>query len=700
MGLQEWWRTAVVYEVYLRSFADSDGDGVGDIGGLRGKLPYLADLGVDAVWVTPWYPSPMADGGYDVSDYCDIDPRFGTLADADDLLADAHARGLRVIIDLVANHTSDQHPWFRAALAAEPGAPERRRYFFRDGRDDGEAPPNDWISAFGGPAWTRVREADGRPGQWYLHTFAPEQPDLDWEHPGVREDFDDVLRFWLDRGVDGLRVDAAPAMAKAPGLRTPGTRRMLQFPRDWVDNPHWDVDGVHDVLRRWRAIGNAYGATACSSPRPSSGPRAAEPLRAARRDAHELQLRLPDRPLGRPRLRAVVDETRRARAGRRAGHLGALQSRRDPTRDRFGRRTPARASGEPPCPPDRRTRSSASGGPGRPCSSPWRCPGSAYLYQGEARAARGRRPARGGAAGPDVKRSGYAERGRDGCRVPLPWSGDRPPFGFTTDGVEPWLPSPRVGRLSRSPRSGPTPPPRCRLPDRTPSAARAALPARRPVVLAAHHRRRRAGIRPRAYLPVCGEPVVATGGRRLRGAGAGRQRSVVRRTRPGRCRLAGADEVTPTPSGELLESGNTQARRERWAALSPATRRLVVVLGVLCVAAAGLVWFRDWSAERELRNRVALTTALSISSSSTTPPGGQVGYYVVVRNEGRRRVSVTAVEGTTDRLRLRMRDDAARPVDPGTETAIPLSVLLSCAPGAGRSGSPWRSACAGRTAVR
>src|SRR4051794_28282165 len=166
-GERPWWRRAVVYEVYLRSFADSDGDGLGDVGGLRARLPYLADLGIDAIWVTPWYPSPMADGGYDVIDHRDVDPRFGTLAEVDALVREAHALGLRLVVDLVANHTSEQHPWFVAARAAGRGAPERGRYFFRDGRAGGGQPPNDWISAFGGPAWTRVREPDGEPGQWY-----------------------------------------------------------------------------------------------------------------------------------------------------------------------------------------------------------------------------------------------------------------------------------------------------------------------------------------------------------------------------------------------------------------------------------------------------------------------------------------------------------------------------------------------------
>ena len=446
MGHREWWRDAVVYEVYLRSFADSDGDGVGDIRGLRGKLPYLADLGVDAVWVTPWYPSPMADGGYDVSDYCDIDPRFGTLADADDLLADAHARGLRVIIDLVANHTSDQHPWFRAAVAAGPGSPQRERYFFRDGRDDGQAPPNDWISAFGGPAWTRVREADGRPGQWYLHTFAPEQPDLDWEHPGVREDFDAVLRFWLDRGVDGLRVDAAPAMAKAPGLPDAGHAPGARFEsRTWVDSPHWDVDGVHDVLRRWRAIGNAYEGDRLFVT--EAVVRTPERLsRYVRPDEMHTSFNFDylTAPWDARRLRAVVDESIAALEPVGAPATWVLSSH-DETRHvtRFGRAYTGAGFGGAVVPT----------GPTDPVLGLRRAraallftlalPGSAYLYQGEELGL------------PEVedlpeevlqdptwKRSGHTERGRDGCRVPLPWSGDRPPFGFTADGVEPWLPQP------------------------------------------------------------------------------------------------------------------------------------------------------------------------------------------------------------------------------------------------------------------
>ncbi len=250
----DWWRHAVVYQIYPRSFADANGDGVGDVAGIRAKLPHLAASGVDAIWISPWYPSPMVDAGYDVSDYRDIEPVFGTLAEADALVAEAHAAGIKVIIDIVPNHTSDQHALFRAALAAGPGSPERELYIFREGRgSSGELPPNDWQSNFGGPAWTRVAD-----GQWYLHLFAPGQPDVDWRHPGVRAEFEQTLRFWFDRGVDGFRIDVAHGMAKdwelpdLDGLEFP-------LPEDAEhDHPHWDQPGVHEIFREWRRVADEY----------------------------------------------------------------------------------------------------------------------------------------------------------------------------------------------------------------------------------------------------------------------------------------------------------------------------------------------------------------------------------------------------------------------------------------------------------
>jgi len=219
MHSDAWWHDAVIYQIYPRSFADSDGDGVGDLRGIDTRLSALRDLGVDAVWLSPFYPSPQADAGYDVSDYRSVDPLFGTLADADHLIATAHDYGLKIILDLVPNHTSSAHAWFAEALASAPGSPARDRYLFRNGRGPGgDEPPNSWRSVFGGPAWERVIEEDGTPGQWYLHLFDVSQPDLNWANADVRAEFVSVLRFWLDRGVDGFRVDVAHGLIKEANL--------------------------------------------------------------------------------------------------------------------------------------------------------------------------------------------------------------------------------------------------------------------------------------------------------------------------------------------------------------------------------------------------------------------------------------------------------------------------------------------------
>ena len=283
-----WWRDAVIYQIYPRSWADADGDGIGDLPGITARLPYLRDLGVDAVWLSPFYVSPMHDAGYDVADYRDIDPRFGTLADADAMIATAHDLGLKVLVDLVPNHTSSEHEWFRAALAAAPGSPERDRYVFRDGRGPhGDEPPNNWPSVFGGRGWTRVTEADGSPGQWYLHIFDVTQPDLNWQNPEVREELESVLRFWCDRGVDGFRVDVAHGLVKKDGLpdwhgpvglydevdadagpqgvgrdveALEGHDGALVLDHSATGNaPMWDQDDVHEIYRSWRRVLDSYG---------------------------------------------------------------------------------------------------------------------------------------------------------------------------------------------------------------------------------------------------------------------------------------------------------------------------------------------------------------------------------------------------------------------------------------------------------
>jgi alpha-glucosidase len=412
-----WWRHAVIYQVYPWSFADSDGDGIGDLRGVRSRLPYLRFLGVDALWLNPFYPSPQADNGYDVADYRDVDPRFGTLADAGALIRDAHALGLRVIIDLVPNHTSSEHPWFRGALAAAPGSAERGRYLFRDGRGPGgDRPPNNWTSNFGGRAWTRVPD-----GQWYLHLFAPEQPDLDWTNTEVREEFHAILRYWLDRGVDGFRIDVAHGLAKDPQMPDLG-----EEPPPSGGHPHWDVDEVHDVYRGWRRIAEEY---------PGDRVFVGE-IWVQTVDRLALYLR-PDElhtafnfafltaPWEAAALKAAVDESLRALERVGAPATWVL-SNHDVVRHvtRYG-------GGELGV---RRARAAAL--------LMLALPGSAYLYQGEELGLpevedlpdRVRRD-------PVFERSGGAEPGRDGCRVPLPWSGASASLGFGP-GAESWLPQP------------------------------------------------------------------------------------------------------------------------------------------------------------------------------------------------------------------------------------------------------------------
>jgi alpha-glucosidase len=441
-----WWRDAVMYEVYLRSFADGNGDGVGDLPGLRARLPYLAELGVDGIWITPWYRSPMADGGYDVADYTDIDPLFGTLEDARAVVEEAHELGLKVIVDFVANHTSSEHAWFQQALAAAPGSPERARYHFRDGRGEGGSqPPNDWISAFGGPAWTRITQPDGTPGQWYLHLFAPAQPDLNWDNREVREGVEQWLRFWFDFGLDGLRVDAASGFAKAPGLPDFGFGPGSIFePVNWVDAPLWDVEEVHDILRSWRAVADEYpGDRLFVGEVVVNG---AERLaRYMRPDELHTTFNLDflKCPLDVTRLRTTIADTIAA-----FGPVGApatwTLSNHDETRHvtRYGRAY----TGVPMPPPWPFPDSDRELGTRRARAMllvMLGLPGCVYLYQGEEL---GQWEVE-DLPDEDIQdpvwvSSGNTIRGRDGCRVPIPWSGTQPPFGFSSEGVRPWIGQP------------------------------------------------------------------------------------------------------------------------------------------------------------------------------------------------------------------------------------------------------------------
>ena len=428
-GRPAWWREAVIYQVYVRSFADGNGDGVGDLLGVRTRLPYLRELGVDALWITPFYASPMADGGYDVTEHREVDPLFGTLGDAEALIAEAHALGLRVIFDLVPNHSSDRHRWFREALAAGPGSPARARYLFRAGRGEaGELPPNDWESVFGGPAWTRITEPDGTPGEWYLHLFDPAQPDLDWRHPEVRAEHEDILRFWLDRGVDGFRVDVAHGMIKHPDLPDVGFTEQIQMLGHTV-LPYFDQDEVHEIHRSWRRILDSYPGERMAVAE-AWAPTLERLAAYVRPD--ELHQAFNFHFLGTDwnskALREVIEgslQTSRLVGAPTTWVLSNHDIRRHVTRYGGG------ALGL------RRARAAAL--------MMMALPGSAYVYQGEE-------------LGleevldlpeellqdPQRLRSADGSSGRDGCRVPLPWQGERAPFGFTPlDLAEGWLPAPR-----------------------------------------------------------------------------------------------------------------------------------------------------------------------------------------------------------------------------------------------------------------
>ncbi|MEV0808148.1 glycoside hydrolase family 13 protein [Micromonospora sp. NPDC050200] len=426
----DWWRSAVVYQVYVRSFADADGDGVGDLRGIRERLPYLRDLGVDALWLTPFYTSPQIDAGYDVADYRDVDPLFGTLTDFDAMITDAHTLGLRIIVDLVPNHTSSAHLWFQAALAAGPDSPEREFYLFADGRGErGELPPNDWESIFGGPAWTRVPD-----GQWYLHLFDPAQPDLNWRHPEVRAEFEDVLRFWLDRGVDGFRIDVAHGMIKAEGLPDVGFSSMTTGQRQSEllgkgALPYFDQDEVHEIYRAWRPILDSYpgGRMAVAEAW------AETPQRLARYigpdELHQaFSFDFLDATWSADSFRKVVD-TALAESTIVGAPTTWVLSNHDRQRHvtRYG-------DGEVGL---RRARAAAL--------LMLALPGCAYVYQGEE-------------LGlpevldlPDELRQDPAflrtGESRDGCRVPIPWSGELAPYGFGPEGSElSWLPAPATWR--------------------------------------------------------------------------------------------------------------------------------------------------------------------------------------------------------------------------------------------------------------
>ncbi|WP_066287359.1 glycoside hydrolase family 13 protein [Arthrobacter sp. B6] len=469
-ALSSWWASAAVYQVYPRSFADANGDGMGDLRGVTARLPYLRQLGVDALWLSPFYKSPQADGGYDVADYRQVDPLFGTLADFDAMLQNAHGLGLKVIVDLVPNHTSDEHAWFQEALASPPGSPARDRYMFRTGKDevpgsgDGNLAPNNWRSIFGGPAWSRVTEADGTPGEWYLHLFDTKQPDLNWDNPEVQEEMRSVMRFWLDRGVDGFRVDVAHGMVKEAGLPdwdgvaamvegtveqapdrqhtppgdAPGAHTEAQEPHRAVSplyppSPFFDQDGVHDIYRDWNRLLAAYDGDRMMVAEAWVEP--AERLaRYVRKDEMQQAFNFDFLLAGwdGERMAAAIEASLLAAASVEAPSTWVL-SNHDTVRHttRFGLKDPTtfpKGLGSRDEQPDavlglQRARAATL--------VSFALPGSVYIYQGEELGLPEHTTLPDEARqDPTFFRTKGAEIGRDGCRVPLPWKADEPGYGF------------------------------------------------------------------------------------------------------------------------------------------------------------------------------------------------------------------------------------------------------------------------------
>ena len=477
-GASEWWRTAVIYQIYPRSFADASGDGVGDLQGISRHLDELVELGVDALWLSPFMVSPQKDAGYDVADYCDVDPLFGTLADFDELLARAHARNLRVIVDLVPNHSSDQHQWFQEALVAGRGSPARERYIFRDGKGpDGAAPPTDWESVFGGSAWTRVSEPDGAAGQWYLHLFDATQPDFNWESAEVREEFRRILRFWLDRGVDGFRVDVAHGMVKDQTFPdwTPDPDGASMGGELVAPAPYWEQPGVHDIYRDWHALLAEYDGdrALCGEAWVSTLEKTALWVRDD--EMHQtFNFHYLETPWDATALRRIIDASLAAFSSVGAPSTWVLSNHdvvRHATRLGLTAENPQGTGIGPdfsglPEPGAALLRARAA------TALMLALPGSAYLYQGEELGlpevldlpdhAR---------QDPTWFRTAGEKYGRDGCRVPLPWRADAPTHGFSLSDHS-WLPQPPGwGEFARDRQRG--------VPDSTLSLYRVLLRRRR-----------------------------------------------------------------------------------------------------------------------------------------------------------------------------------------------------------------------------
>jgi alpha-glucosidase len=452
----KWWRTAVIYQIYPRSFADGNGDGIGDLVGTTARLESLRSLGIDAIWFSPFFKSPQKDAGYDVADYKTIDPLFGTNEEFYDLLAKAHSLGLRIIVDIVPNHSSDQHELFQAALKAAPGSPEREIYIFRDGKGaNGELPPNNWESVFGGNAWTRTTNPDGTPGQWYLHIFDSSQPDFNWENPKVTELFEDILSFWLDKGVDGFRIDVAHGLVKEVGL--PDVKIGATHVVDETEHPFWGQEGVHDIIRGWRKLLNRYEDRAmCAEAWVLPLSRMAKWVRDD--EYHQtFNFGYLETPWDRNALEKVVAESLRE-----FGKVGApstwVLSNHDTIRHTSKYGVPSIPLHGQGIGPNSEQPDEAMGLRKARAATAFMLglPGGAYIYQGEELGLPEHTMLEGKyRQDPTWFRTNGEKVGRDGCRVPLPWEANGgPSFGFNTTGKS-WLPAPEsFKRYARDAQEG------------------------------------------------------------------------------------------------------------------------------------------------------------------------------------------------------------------------------------------------------
>jgi alpha-glucosidase len=444
----EWWRSSVIYQIYPRSFRDLNGDGAGDLPGITAELHQLAELQIDAVWLSPFYVSPQRDGGYDVADYCEVDPMFGTLQDFDALIERADTLGIRVIIDLVPNHCSTDNALFQAALTAGQGSPERDLFIFRDGRGPaGDLPPNNWQSHFGGPAWTRVTEPSGEPGQWYVHLFDSSQPDFNWDNPAVHAEFDHILRFWLDRGVAGFRVDVAHALIKAKGLpdwhgRADGVSTD-EFPGHLA--PMFGQPEIHDIYRSWRQILAEYDGERILCAEAGIDPLSRLTNWVLPDQMHQaFNFAYLGTPWDSAALRSVIESSLRMFDSVGAPTTWVL-SNHDVVRHatRFGITSPSARPGDGLGAED--TQPDAELGLRRATAASMlmlALPGGVYLYQGEELGLPDHTSMdHSFRQDPTFHRTGGERIGRDGCRIPLPWEQAAPAFGFNGTG-QTWLPQP------------------------------------------------------------------------------------------------------------------------------------------------------------------------------------------------------------------------------------------------------------------